>query len=65
MCPAHCGRKRKVGKLLCLQCWHRLPARVRAPLYRDWTAAYRNLGDDLAWRRYQQSRRVALAVLRP
>lgn len=63
-CPAHCGRNRRVGQLLCRGCWKRLPARYRGPLYTDWKAAMAHLDNDALWRRYQQSRRVALAVLR-
>lgn len=63
-CPAQCGRKRRVGQLLCVRCWKRLPARLRGPLYSDWKASQRDLSNDLLWRRYQQSRRIALAALR-
>lgn len=63
-CPGRCGRTRRVGKLLCRECWHRLPASPRSELYKSWRAAESNLGSDVLWARYMQSRRVALAALR-
>ena len=63
-CPGGCGSTRRVGKLMCRNCWIDLPPSPRSELFKHWRAAEADLSDDRKWSLYQQSKRAALHALR-
>lgn len=59
-CPTGCGRKVQPGHLMCRTCWFRVPAGLRADVWRTWKRYQRN-ETSVNFEAYRDAREAAIA----
>lgn len=60
-CPTGCGRHAQPGHLMCRTCWYKVPANLRADVWRTWKAWRRRNATEADFERYHEAREAAIA----